>query len=98
MHKHIEELRKRLRSDFTRYGTISATAQALRVSPALIWKVLYENVDSPTLRRRYGITKTNRCRLCIEADKELIARYDELRGEISRRDFLKDILHFWETA
>lgn len=72
-------------------GGIRPFASELDVNPGIIANVL-DGGDSPQLRRKLGIRKTNRTRLCIDCDEELKTQFYEARGDMSSSGFLAELL------
>lgn len=75
--------------------TMLSVADRLGANPGVVWRV-YHGGDSPQLRRKLGIRKGNRVRLAIDTDRATIARFDDLRGEMTRGDFLVALLDWHE--
>ena len=58
------------------------------MNPGLIVHVLKGN-ESPTLRKILGVRKhPQRTRLTIDTDAATVKRFDRLRQDLTRRDFL----------
>ena len=75
---------------------IRPAARELGVNPGIVYHVL-QGGDSPTLRRKWKIRKhERRVRLTIDCDAATVARYDELREGVTRREFLDTLMDYYD--
>lgn len=90
------ELRKRAILEEDEHGGIRPAARYWNITHGMIATAI-NGGNSPTLRRLWGIPKhPPRHRLTIDCPPELKARFDQLRGEQSRADFMLDLLDCWQ--
>jgi len=91
--RNNEKLRKRAILERGQYSTIAAMEKETGVNRGTIFRVIYEKGNSPGLRRLWGIPKhPRRVRLTINCTEEYLARFDYLRGEMTRNEFLAMLL------
>ena len=87
-----ERLERRTRREVTKHGNPYRAAEHWGVSSAHFHNVLNEGMDSPTLRRKWGINKTNRCRLGLDVTPELRAEFHRRRGEMTGGEYLAALM------
>lgn len=74
------------------YDGIRPCARKLGVNPGMVANVL-NGGDSPTLRRLLQVRKhPRRTRLVIDTDAATVTRYDYQRGNLTRREYLEELL------
>lgn len=86
------DLKRRAKLEIELHGGIGPLSRAIGVNPGVIYRVK-QGGNSPTLRRLWGIRKGNRVRLSIDCDRATIARFDAMRGEMTRADYLLALLN-----
>ena len=78
-----------------RHGSYYQMAEYYDINSAFISHALHGNVY-PKLLKALGVSLTKqRPRLTIDCDAATVTRYDKLRGEHSRREFMKRLLDRW---
>ena len=75
---YLKELKQRAEREISKFGNAHRAACYWGVSSAHFSNVLHAGMDSPTLRRKWGINKSERTRLNIDTDHKTINRYDAL--------------------
>lgn len=88
----MTELAEYLINKAKEYPSVYRMAQVNGWSYGLVYRVL-NGGDSPTLRRQTGITKhPKRHRLIVSCSPDTIHRFDQQRGDKSRREWLSHLL------
>ena len=83
-----QKLEQRAEREISIHGNPYRAAEYWAVSSAHFHNVLNEGMDSPTLRRKWGINKTNRCRLGLDVTEELRAEFHRQRGDMTGGEYL----------
>ena len=76
------------------YGSYRNLEIATGVNRGTLHRIVYENGNSARLRRLWDIpVGPRRVRLTINCEEETIKRFDYLRGEMTRKEFLVMLLN-----
>ena len=80
--------------EYEQAGCVLAEAgRVWDVAPAHFYNVIFMGMDSPTLRRKFGIPKEPpRCRLRIDCTTELRAEFHQRRGDMTGGEYLTELL------
>ena len=88
-----ERLEHRARYEVAMHGNPYRAAEYAGVSSAHFHNVLNEGKDSPTLRRKWKINKTDRRRFCCEDPGGMLTtRFDNRRRRMLRNEYLEHLM------
>ena len=91
---YLKKLIVRTWLEYERAGLVLAEAgRVWDVAPAHFYNVIFMGMDSPTLRRKFGIPKEPpRVRLRIDCTPELRAEFHQRRGDMTGGEYLTELL------
>jgi len=88
---YIQELKTKAENEISKWGNPYRAALAWGVNSAHFHNAL-DGKDSSVLRRKWGINKTNRCRLGLDVTPELRDEFHRRRGYMTGGEYLAKLM------